>query len=192
MKNVFASLLVLCCLAAPTYAAQGWDGTLPDTLVILPPAEVDGDAYNAILKQMAATLSPELGKIGARVHIVPTDAVAPVYGNSWPDFAPYQKSVHDLYLELRSIKKTKAFASQGMKCPEARAWGAKVASERQRFAKAKLPPFSEQGFDELERLARAYAKSRTKLPSPLDVHFLEEDIYDARTNLDAILNSVVE
>ena len=64
MKNVFASLLVLCCLAAPTYAAQGWDGTLPDALVILPPAEVDGDAYNAILKQMAATLSPELGKPG--------------------------------------------------------------------------------------------------------------------------------
>ena len=50
----------------------------------------------------------------------------------------------------------------------------------------------EGGFDTLEQLARAYAKSRTKLPSPLDIHFLEEDIYDARTNLDAILNSVVE
>lgn len=79
-----------------------------------------------------------------------------------------------------------------MKCPEARAWGAKVASERQRFAKAKLPPFSEQGFDELERLARAYAKSRTKPASPLDVHMAEEDIYDARTNLDTIVRSVTE
>lgn len=192
MKNVFASLLVLCCLAAPTYAAQGWDGTLPDAFVLLPPEKVDGDAYNSMLKKMADALSPDLNKIGAHVHIVPASAVAPIYGDKWPDFGPYQKSIRDLYLELRSMKKMKSFASQGMKSPEARAWKAKVESERQRFAKAKLPPFREGGFDTLEQLARAYAKSRTKLASPLDIHFLEEDIYDARTNLDAILNSVVE
>ena len=192
MKNVFASLLVLCCLTAPAYAAQGWDGTLPDAFVILPPEEVDGDAYNSMLKKMADELSPGLNKVGAHVHMVPTSAVAPIYGDEWPDFEKKQKSVRDLYLELRSIKKMKSFAGQGMKSPEARAWKAKVESERQRFAKAKLPPFRERGFDALEQLARAYAKSRTKLPSPLDIHFLEEDIYDTRTNLDAILNSVVE
>ena len=109
MKNVFASLLVLCCLTAPAYAAQGWDGTLPDALVILPPEEVDGDAYNSMLKKMADELSPGLNKVGAHVHMVPTSAVAPIYGDEWPDFVPYQKSVRDLYLELRSIKKMKSF-----------------------------------------------------------------------------------
>ena len=119
MKNVFASLLVLCCLAAPTYAAQGWDGTLPDAFVLLPPEKVDGDAYNSMLKKMADALSPDLNKIGAHVHIVPTSAVAPIYGDKWPDFGLYQKSIRDLYLELRSMKKMKSFASQGMKSPEA-------------------------------------------------------------------------
>lgn len=198
MKKWILILLLALSICQLSYTAHTKDRAPANTLVIMPNDHngMSDHAFNVALENVAEHLEKEgLGTLRGKVivRIIPANAVKPSYGPaSWPDFAPYQEAVHNLFLELGHLKKTKEFAAQGLRCRAALQWETKRQATEKKFTGAKLPSFAEYGFEDLKILAGAYAKMRSNLSSPAELNFLEEAMYAARSNLNAIIEAPTE